>query len=522
MLVGVVALTCGLCPWALTAAPAQANVPVQVEVIDAGNNHTCAIEGSGDVLCWGDNFNGQLGDPDVTFSSNTAVWVAGLTGAVQISAGGDHTCALRESGQVLCWGDNLKGQLGDGTTTQRGTPTPVSGLTDAVEISAGDEHTCAIRKSGQAVCWGNNLTGQVGNGSSGPTPVKTPVPVTGLGDAVMIGAGRGQSCAIKESGQAVCWGNNLSGELGLGTTGGFATAPVQVSGVTDAALIAVGSYHACAIRKSGQAVCWGWNSNGQLGNGANTFLNPSPGPVSVNGLNNAAWISAGEAHTCAIRASGPTRCWGLNASGQLGDDTNVDKFEPTPASVTGLADAWDVSAGGAHSCAVRETGEALCWGYNLFGQLGDGTTNGSQLPVTVVEIPFEDEGPAPSPSPVPLAVPPPPPPPPPKKPKLAITRLVPKTITVQPGAKVALKVKVKNTGNAPARGVKVCPTVKAKLKPLLEALVCKTVGVLQPKASKTATASVTIAAKAEGEIKLKLKASSANAGSVSVSVLLRS
>ncbi len=514
MLLGVVALTCGLCPGVLSASSAGANVPIEAAVIDAGNNHTCAIEFSGEVLCWGDNFNGQLGDPDV-FSSNTAIPVSGLTDAVQVSAGGDHTCALRETGQVLCWGDNLKGQLGDGTTTQRHTPTPVSGLNDAVEVSAGDEHTCAIKKTGQAVCWGNGLTGQIGNGTSGPFPVKTPAEVSGLDDAEMIGAGRGHSCAIKESGQAVCWGNNLSGELGQGTTDGFATTPVPVSGVTDAALIAVGSYHACAIRKSGRVVCWGWNSNGQLGNGVN------PGPANVPlPLDDAEWISAGEAHTCAIRASGPTRCWGLNASGQLGDGGIIDQPFPTKESVTGLADAWDVSAGGAHSCAVRETGEALCWGFNIFGQLGNGGNTGSLLPVTVVETPFEPEEPTPAPRPVPIAAVPAPPPPP-KKPNLAITKLVPKTLTVRPGGTAKLKLKVKNTGKARARGVKACPAVPRKARSSVEALGCKTLGAIAPGASKTAAPSVTVTAKAEGQITVKIKVSSANAGGGSVSVTLK-
>jgi len=150
--------------------------------------------------------------------------------ASTISAGGAHTCAIRQSGQAVCWGYNEFGQLGNGANINRNVPVNVTGLGDARAISAGDLYTCAIRKSGRAVCWGSNVYGELGNGTSGDRAFSNvPVNVTGLGDAKEISAGGGHTCAIRQSGQAVCWGWNIFGQLGNGTSGEGAESNVPVN-----------------------------------------------------------------------------------------------------------------------------------------------------------------------------------------------------------------------------------------------------------------------------------------------------
>jgi len=187
---------------------------------------------------------------------------AGAADPIQVSTINDgtfHTCAIRVSGQAVCWGRNEVGELGDGTEEKRLTPANVSGLTDAIAISVGEFHTCAIRKSGQAVCWGLNDYGALGDGTEEKR--LTPVNVSGLTDAVAISAGQYGTCAIRESGQAVCWGSYLSGD----GTQELRLTPTNVSGLTDAVAISSGNLHSCAIRTSGQAVCWGDNYYAQLG-----------------------------------------------------------------------------------------------------------------------------------------------------------------------------------------------------------------------------------------------------------------
>jgi alpha-tubulin suppressor-like RCC1 family protein len=274
--------------------------------------------------------------------------VSGLgSGVVAVSAGGFHTCALTDTGAVKCWGHNNRGQLGDGTGTDRTTPVDVLGFPDgAAVVSAG----------------GGELLGG------------------------------GHTCGVTALGGAVCWGRNEYGQLGDGTTAD-SVSPVAVVGLTaGVADVHGGRWHSCALTISGGAKCWGWNGGGTVGDGSNTTRTT---PVDVVGLNNGVEaLSTGGVHSCAVTVSGGVKCWGMNTTGQVGDGTSnnhrtapVDVLEaPGGQPLTGVA---AVAAGGSitnlgHTCVVTDSGGVKCWGDNEFGQLGDGTTTDRTTPVDVV------------------------------------------------------------------------------------------------------------------------------------------
>ncbi len=355
-----------------------------VFTVSTGSDHTCAVTLAGGVRCWGRNSSGQLGDGTKT-TRTTAVAVSGLAGGVEaIATGYGHTCALTGAGGVHCWGLNGSGQLGDGTKTNRTTPVTVSGLTGrVVAVVTGYGHTCALTEAGGVSCWGLNSSGQLGAGST--TIRMTPTWVSGFANgAAGISAGYSHTCAVTTSGGVQCWGDNSHGQLGDGTTS-TRRRPVAVSGLsTGAGAVRGGFAHSCAVKTSGAIRCWGRNSSGQLGDGSTAVRKT---PASVTGLSSeGAAVSAGYYHTCAVKMSGAVRCWGWNASGQLGDFTTSDSM--TPVAVSGLSSgAIEVSGGGRHSCAVTATGSVKCWGYNGYGQLGDGTTTTRTTPVRVSGLP---------------------------------------------------------------------------------------------------------------------------------------
>ena len=304
-----------------------------VVAIANGSYHSCVVLDSGGVKCWGYNTYGQLGDGTTT-NRLTPVSVSGLNSGVKaISAGERHTCALLNSGEVKCWGGNNFGQIGDNSTTTQLSATTVNGLSSGVaSISLGTFTTCAVLTNGGAKCWGYNVSGQLGNGST--TSSSVPVNVSGLSSGVrLIAPGTSHTCAILDSGGVKCWGDGTNGALGSGGSGSSNT-PVSVSGLSSGVVeIASGSSHSCAILNSGAVKCWGENGSGNLGDGTTTNRST---PISVTGLNSdASSIATGINYSCAIYKDIEVKCWGDNTRGKLGDGTTTQRL--MPLSVLGLS-----------------------------------------------------------------------------------------------------------------------------------------------------------------------------------------
>lgn len=366
-----------------------------VRVVVAGWRHTCALTTGGGVKCWGDNWAGPVGDGSNgargMFYRLTPVDVVGLTSGVQaVAAGGDHTCALMADGGVKCWGGNYYGQLGNGariTSWEQLAPVAVAGLTSGVRaVAGGGAHTCALTTGGGVQCWGDNEHGQVGDGVAGANRL-APVEVVGPADGVQsLAAGGHHTCALTTAGGVQCWGDNQYGQLGSGASGADQPTPVDVIGLSRGVrAIAAGDLHTCALTASGGVKCWGHNSSGQVGDGTNGVDRLEP--VDVSGLTRGVQaIAAGGAHTCALTAGGSVKCWGYNEYGQVGDGTTIDR--PTPVDVSGLTSGVQAIAGGyTHTCAVTTSGGVKCWGRNQLGQVGDGTTWSTPLtPVDVVGL----------------------------------------------------------------------------------------------------------------------------------------
>jgi uncharacterized repeat protein (TIGR01451 family) len=351
-----------------------------VSAIAAGDLHTCAVV-SGAAQCWGDNTFGQLGDGNTFTFSSTPVSVSSLLSVTAIAGGGSHSCAVA-SGGAKCWGDNTYGQLGNNSFTPSPTPVNVSNLTSGVSnVATGNAHSCALLNTGAVRCWGYNAFGQLGNNAT--TDSSVPVTVTSLSGVTLLTSHNFHNCALT-GGYAYCWGDNQYGQLGDATSAAKRT-PQQVIGLASNVLtISVGTTHACAITTTANALCWGKNLNGQIGNGFGGLTAPDVlTPVKVINLSNATALAAGGQHSCARTTSGSVLCWGYNNYGQVGNGSSFQTAVTLPTTVLNLSNAIAVAAGHDHSCAITTTNGARCWGYNLFGSLGDGTNSNRSQAVDV-------------------------------------------------------------------------------------------------------------------------------------------
>lgn len=271
-------------PVALTTPGFNRN---NIAAISAGAEHTCAINTAGRAFCWGSNLDGQLGDGTdedrlVPTPVSTAAPGFGIRNVASIAAGRDNTCAINQNGRAFCWGGNGSGQIGDGTFLWRSTPTPVSlatpGFTrrNIAEIDVGDRHVCARTTAGRTFCWGFGADGQLGYGDNQdrtrPTPIDTSAPGLFARNVDAVATGGDHSCAITRAGRLYCWGRNQHGQLGNNSIiGSLVPTPVNTSaaGLNQQNVVAVdgGWWHSCALTRQGRVYCWGWNLNGQLGDG---------------------------------------------------------------------------------------------------------------------------------------------------------------------------------------------------------------------------------------------------------------
>jgi alpha-tubulin suppressor-like RCC1 family protein len=338
-------------------------------------------------------------------TGGTEVVIPGLAGMhqwVQVGVGDGFACGLVGYGQVYCWGDNTYGQLGNGTYDSSLTPVLVdtSNLDEFASfkmITVGRDHVCGIDDIlGKPYCWGNNEWAQLGNSAGLDSPIPRGLDSTSF-FLRMVSAGDGYTCGIAGNSKAYCWGNGASGQLGDGGYGyGYSMYyPMEVSGGMTFSGIAAGTNHTCAWQGNTDGVyCWGDNTYGQLGN--ETSGNYSTTPVAVSTSQSyfdgyAGQVSVGLTHTCAVGYNDYTAyCWGNNDDGQLGDPHSYGYGEgwgynvDYPIDVFGLSHGIvAIAAGQSSTCAVDGSGYVDCWGDNAYGQLGDGSNDGSQYPVQV-------------------------------------------------------------------------------------------------------------------------------------------
>jgi len=360
---------------------------------------------------WGDSTYGELGNG--TSGSGTAtkvpVPVSDLGEDVEaISAGGSHALVLLQDGTVMAWGNNGAGGLGDGTIVQRDTPVSVNGLSGVKAIAAGEGHSLALMNDGTVMAWGRNDVGQLGLGTTtGPETCmselpcsQTPVQVKGLSGVKAIATGYDHSLALLSDGTVVAWGKNQWGELGTGTTGPNVCGngwlcnptPTPIAGLSGVTEVATGYAQSLALLADGTVMAWGSNNDGILGIGTATGPQScgevevegpcTVAPMVVQGLSGVTAIASGWLHNLALLEDGTVMAWGYNLSGQLGDGTNVDRDHPV--AVSGLSGVTALAAGAYHSMALLSDGTVKAWGWNVLWSLGSlAAGEGSLVPVQV-------------------------------------------------------------------------------------------------------------------------------------------
>lgn len=367
-------------------ALSSALAPLAIHQISTGREHTCGVATDGRAYCWGSSEAGQLGNnvtdgPDECAAgvcSKRPVAVAGGHRFKHVSSGWFFTCGLGTDDRGYCWGSNAEGQLGIGVLSNRRTsPVGVLGGLRFLQVRAGSSHACGITLVHAAFCWGDNLRGQLGNGTTNES--LTPVPVTRALHWRQLSAGWTYTCGVTMDDLAYCWGDNRYGQLGDGTTS-RRLRPTLVAGGLHFRQIDAGLAHTCAVTSSGdRAYCWG-TGLGVAGDKTTNTIHLTPTAVAI--LRRFANVTAGSGQSCGTTMSGLGFCWGANGAGQLGDGTTMTRIRPFALAVQLNLD--HMSAGHGFTCGVTVGDRAYCWGAGESGQLGDGSDVSHLIPTAVV------------------------------------------------------------------------------------------------------------------------------------------
>lgn len=291
-----------------------------------------------------------------------------------------HTCGITADATAYCWGRGATGMLGNGTLDQQLLPTPVAGGLRFSALAAGRDFTCGLTEEGKAYCWGNNFNAQLGDRTTERRP--SPTAVSDDRRFTSLVAGYAHACGLTAGGTVYCWGDNSWWQLG-NSHWAYVGFPVEVAASVPFARLVAGSDHTCGLTAAGEAYCWGRNREGQLG------YPPPPGqiltatPAPVSGGHRFRSLSGGMFHTCGITMGGELLCWGWNDFGQLGDGSTASRAIPT--AVPGLAGATAVAAGAGYTCALTADGSGRCWGTNDWGELGTGDQQKRGVPVPLAQ-----------------------------------------------------------------------------------------------------------------------------------------
>lgn len=376
---------CGMCGRACAAGTVCVSTRCVGTIVQwsLGDDYLCVVRSTGEVECLGANAFGQLGDGTIV-SRNVLTTVVTLSDAVEVSCGNSHTCARVRNGSVRCWGNNSEGQLGNDTNVSSSTPVAVYGLNDAAQISVGSgRFGCARRTTGNVVCWGRNNNGQLGDGTQ--TDRWTPTGVSGLSGVTSVEVGPSHACALNSSG-VLCWGSNSAGQLGLGSysSGEYRATPVRAS-VSGARQISAFFSPTCVRRDDSTVACWGPNQDGSLGIGQ-TYgaLWATGSPTTLSSLSGIEEIQTGRNFGCARRATGSVFCWGSNDVGQCGNGAALGgDYNEDPVAVVGLSGTSRIFVGGSTAIAIMLDGSVVSWGAN-FGQMSSSVGGASSRFTPVV------------------------------------------------------------------------------------------------------------------------------------------
>lgn len=366
--------------WRFPVALSSRFATSALDVVSAGSDFSCSVTKDGAAFCWGSNDHGELGSGGRA-SSTSPVRVATSIRIASVSAGDGFACGLTVAGIVYCWGnadvDWILGPMADsvgpvlGSPTARREPAKVASDLTFTSLSAGATHACAVTRAGAAYCWGENEKGQLGDGTK--TRSVKPVRVASTTRFRSVSAGLGHSCGVAIDGRAYCWGSGVFGKLGNGSETA-SLRPVEVRGGIRFAMVSAGNSYTCAVGASGVAYCWGSNEFGQLGDGTEGRTRGSMTPRQVTGghvFRSVAASTAAREVTCGVTVAGAALCWGW-LSEALGQRNLL--ADGMPGFVEGDLVFQSVSVGFNHACGMVKSGDVYCWGDNRSGQLGDGST----------------------------------------------------------------------------------------------------------------------------------------------------